>query len=82
MKRLVFAVSMLTLGLSAATAARADYGVVMFKDGTCRVWNETKMTPVQPGYKYHWTGLKSWDYAKTKKHYAMTHHWCKTFAEW
>jgi hypothetical protein len=81
MKRLAFVASILALGFSATTAARADYNVVMFKDGTCRVWSATG-APVQPGYKYHWVHLKSWDFANTKKHYAMTHHWCKNFAQW
>ena len=78
---MAFAVGVLALGFSATTAARADYDVVMFKDGTCRVWNDSGK-PMQPGYKYHWAHLKSWDVAKTKKHYAMTHRWCKNFAEW
>jgi len=50
----------------------------MFKDGTCRAWNEVG-NPVQPGWKYHWVHLKSWDFALTKKHYALAHHWCKSF---
>jgi hypothetical protein len=41
MKRLAFAIGVVALGLSASTAARADYAVVMFKDGYCRVWNDS-----------------------------------------
>jgi hypothetical protein len=78
MKRIAFAIGVLVLGFSATTAARADYAVVMFKDGTCRAWNEVG-NPVQPGWKYHWVHLKSWDFALTKKHYALAHHWCKSF---
>ena len=82
MKQLVFGFALLAIGFAATTAARADYAVVMFKDGTCRIWNNSKATPVKPGYKYHWVGLKSWDFAQTKKHYALKHHWCKSFVTW
>lgn len=51
MKRLAFAIGILALGVSASTAARADYAVVMFKDGYCRVWQNSGATPTQPGWK-------------------------------
>jgi hypothetical protein len=51
----------------------------MFKDGHCRAWNDSMARPMQAGWKYHWVGLKSWDAAAHKKHYAMRHHWCRTF---
>jgi hypothetical protein len=79
MKALVIALGVVALGAAASSAARADYGVVMFKDGTCRAWNDTKATPIGKGWKYHWVGLKSWNTAGSKKHYALKHHWCKTF---
>ena len=78
MKKLAFAVGVLALGFAATTAARADYNVVMFKDGSCRVW-AAPGNPAQPGYKYHWVHLKSRELAWSKKHYAMAHHWCKSF---
>ena len=46
MKALLIALGVVALGAAASSAARADYGVVMFKDGTCRAWNDTKATPV------------------------------------
>jgi hypothetical protein len=79
MKRLALAIGIMALGLSASTVARADYAVVMFKDGYCRVWNDSSAAPVAPGWKYHWVGLKSWEFASTKKNYAIRHHWCKEF---
>jgi len=79
MKRWAFAIGILALGVSASTAARADYAVVMFKDGYCRVWQNSGAMPTQPGWKYHWKGLRSWDFAMTKKHYAIRHRWCKEF---
>jgi hypothetical protein len=80
MKRLVFAASVLALGFAASGVARADYAVVMFKkDGYCRVWQDSAAAPARPGWKYHWVGLKNWDYAMSKKRYAMRHHWCRDF---
>lgn len=81
MTKLTVAVGILALGLAFSTAARADYSVVMFQDGTCRVWNDNAK-PLRPGWKYHWVGLKSWDFAGTKQHYALAHHWCKSFVSW
>ena len=81
MKRLVFAAGVLALGLGASSAARADYAVVMFKkDGYIAGCGTTaRPAPAQPGWKYHWVGLKSWDFAMSKKHYAMRRHWCRDF---
>jgi len=79
MKRLAFAAGVAALALALTSAARADYAVVMFKDGTCRAWQQSGWKPLQPGWKYHWVGLKSWDEAKSKQHYSMRHHWCKSW---
>ncbi len=82
MKRLTFAIAALALGVSASTAARADYAVVMFKDGTCRAWDDGSLKPLQPGWKYHWVNLKSRDEANSKMHYSMKRHWCKSWVKW
>ena len=79
MKKLAFAVAALAVGFVASTPVRADYAVVMFKDGHCRPWNHSAAAPAGTGWKYHWVGLKSWDYAASRKHYAMKHHWCRSF---
>ena len=82
MKFLAFAIGVLALGFAATTAARADYAVAYFKkDGACRAWQDSSLKPLQPGWKYHWVGLKTWQEAQSKKHYAFAHHWCKTW-EW
>ncbi len=62
MKRLVFAIGVLALGFAAATPARADFAVVEFKSGYCRVWADTPAGP-QDG-KYLWF----------RKHH-HPHHW-------
>jgi hypothetical protein len=78
MKRVAIIAGMMALGLAASTA-RADYAVVMFKDGTCKPWLQSSAKPLQPGWKYHWVGLKTWEEAQSKKHYALEHKWCKSF---
>jgi len=78
MKLVVIVAGILALGLAASTA-RADYAVVMFKDGTCKPWMRSSAKPLAPGWKYHWVGLKSWEEAQSKKRYALAHGWCKTF---
>jgi hypothetical protein len=79
MKKLALAVGVLALGFTASTAVRADYAVVMFKDGHCRPWADSKAAPAGAGWKYHWVGLNSWQFAESKKHYALKKHWCKSF---
>jgi hypothetical protein len=46
MKRLALAVGLLVLGVGTAIPARADYGVVRFHSGFCRIWPDTAMVPL------------------------------------
>jgi hypothetical protein len=78
MKRIALAIGLLAFGFAASTVAKADYAVVMFKDGTCKPWLETVGKPLEPGWKYHWVGLKSYEMALSKRHYAIEHKWCKS----
>jgi hypothetical protein len=45
MKRLAFAVAILALGFAASTPARADYAVVQFPDGWCKIWWDSAAPP-------------------------------------
>jgi hypothetical protein len=45
MKRMALAIAALTLGLTAAAPARADYSVVKFEAGYCRIWWDSGATP-------------------------------------
>ena len=51
MKRLAFAVGVLALGFAAATPARADFSVVQFELGYCRIWWDTGAAPWGSGWK-------------------------------
>ena len=50
MKRLAFAVGVLALAFAAATPARADFAVVKFELGFCRIWWSTDAKPWGSSY--------------------------------
>jgi hypothetical protein len=45
MKRLMFAIGALALGLVATAPAHADYAIVKFKSGYCRIYDNTAWAP-------------------------------------
>jgi hypothetical protein len=53
MKHLACAIGFLTLAVTAASPARADYALVQFGDGYCRIWWNSADTPWGVG----WTKL-------------------------
>jgi len=65
MKRLALAVGLLVVGFGAATTpALADYAVVKFNSGYCRVWSITAAGPQDGHYlwfRHHW-GHHNWHY--------------------
>ncbi len=69
MKRVAFAVGLLVLGFGAVTPAGADYAVVKFNSGYCRVWSHTAAGP-QDGH-YLWF-----------RHHRAWHHWHYRFHTW
>jgi len=86
MKRLILVVGLLVLGLGAATQARADFAVVKFNSGYCRVWTATPAGPQDGKYlwfKGHWGGHVHWFYrfrtmagADRGLHWAVSHNRC------
>jgi hypothetical protein len=50
MKRLAFAVGVLALGFTAATPARADFAVVKFEFGVCRIYWNSSLKPWGTGW--------------------------------
>jgi hypothetical protein len=64
MKRLALAIALMALGFSAASPARADFAVVRFDSGYCRVWTDTAAGPQDGHYlwfPHHW-GWHHWHY--------------------
>jgi hypothetical protein len=45
MKRLFFAVGVLALGLTAPAPAHADFAIVKFNSGYCRIYDNTAWAP-------------------------------------
>jgi hypothetical protein len=50
MKRLAFAVGVIALGLTASVPARADFAVMKFEAGYCRIWWDTGAKPWGAGW--------------------------------
>jgi hypothetical protein len=82
MMRLAFAIGLLALGFTAATPARADFAVVEFRSGYCRIWDHTIFGP-EDGRYLHFPYQWSWHYrfhtfegANMAMHWAVAHHRC------
>ena len=83
MKRLAFGVAILAFSFAASTAARADFAVIKYKDGACRVWSDTKMAPMgMKGKDWWWVGkpVKTKEAAAKKGARAMKHKKCKSWS--
>ena len=57
MNRLAFAVCLLIAGLAASTPARADFAVVRFGDGFCKIWWDSADNPWASGWSKIALGL-------------------------
>jgi hypothetical protein len=87
MKRLVFAIGVVALGFAASSPARADFAVVKWGSGYCRVWYDSAVKPsdgkfVQWRYrwhhKWHWAHQTAkWDKADHKLHWAVAAKECQ-----
>jgi hypothetical protein len=45
MKKILFAIGALGLGLTATAPAHADFAIVKFNSGYCRIWTDTVVAP-------------------------------------
>jgi len=85
MKRFAFAIGLLALSFSASSPASADFAVVKFNSGYCRVWTGTAAGPQDGGYlwfrrhrgHHHWhQRFHTWAGAERALHRAAWHHRC------
>jgi hypothetical protein len=60
MKRLTLVIGILAIGLAALTPARADYGVVQFSDGWCKIWWDSGDAPWGDDWVMLTYGLPDW----------------------
>ena len=61
MKRLAFAVGVMALGVVATAPAKADYAIVKFRSGYCRIWDHTMAVPPD-GHFLWWRWGHHWYY--------------------
>ena len=80
--RLVFVLGLLALGFVSATPARADFAVVKFHSGYCRVYADTAFAPPDGRFLPFWTHwgwmyrFPTWQVADMAMHRAVAHHRC------
>ena len=56
----LIAVAALALGVAASTPARADFAIVQFQDGWCKIWWDSFSTPWGVGWTKVVFGLPDW----------------------
>jgi hypothetical protein len=82
MTRLAFALGVLVLGSVSTTPARADFAVVKFHSGYCRVYADTAFGPPDGRYLSFWSPwgwtyrFPTWQVADMAMHRAVAHHRC------
>ena len=59
MKRLAFALAVLAIGFAVSPAC-ADYALVRFEDGWCRIWWDSAGTPRGAGWTKVAIGMPDW----------------------
>jgi hypothetical protein len=77
MKRLIFAIGLAALSVAASGAARADYAVVRFGDGGCRIWWDSVGNPWGVGWTKVAVGLPDRDAAQIALDAAFAQRVCR-----
>ena len=84
MQRLAFALGILTVSFCVAPAALADFAVIRFNSGFCRIWSDTASGPQDGQFvvfrvhhhqfdRFHTRGP-----AERSLHWAVSRHVCRT----
>jgi hypothetical protein len=63
MKQLAVVICILATGLAISTPARADFAVVQFGDGYCRIWHDSADDPWGASWRKIAIGLPTWSAA-------------------
>jgi hypothetical protein len=80
--RTALLLGLLGLGLISTSPARADFAVVMFNSGYCRVYADPAFGPPDGRYLPFWTPMgwidrfPTWEMADMAMHRAVAHHRC------
>jgi hypothetical protein len=83
MKKLVFAVGALALSVTATAPAHADYAIVSFWSGYCRIWNYASEVPPDGAFvwfvrgPYRYNRLPTLDIAEYKLHTLVARGLCR-----
>ena len=77
MKRLTFAAGLLAAGLVASSAALADYAVIHFDDGYCKIWWDSADIPWGVGWTKIAYGLPDWSAASAALYTARSQGVCR-----
>ncbi|MGB3745566.1 MAG: hypothetical protein WBD11_13740 [Xanthobacteraceae bacterium] len=76
MKRLAFVVAVLAIGFT-MSPARADYALVRFEDGWCRVWWDSGGNPWGVGWTKITIGFPDWFTASAALYSARSQGACR-----
>jgi len=82
MKKFLFAIGALALGLTATAPAHADFAIVKFKSGYCRIWDNTVVAPPDGTFVWFVWGyhryyrLPTLAIAQHKLHHVVARHLC------
>jgi hypothetical protein len=80
--RLAFVAGLMALGLVSTTPAHADFAVVKFASGYCRVYADTAFGPPDGRYLSFWSPwgwmyrFPTWEKANMAMQRAVAHHRC------
>jgi hypothetical protein len=84
MKRLAFALGILTVSLCVAPPALADFAVIHFNSGYCRIWSDTAFGP-QDGqfvvfrlHHHQFDRFHTREPAEQAMRWAVSRHVCRT----
>lgn len=76
MRQLGCAILILAIGWAFSTPARADFAVVKFGDGYCRIWHDSGANPWGAEWQKLAIGLPTWSAAESALDAARTQDVC------